>query len=229
MELLPHVSIRDGYGASEIGVMASGVAGADRRRSSASRSGPTARLLSADRTRFLDRRRGRRGRLDRRSATGFRSATSTTRTRRRRRSPIVDGVRVAMPGDRARFARRRPGRAARARLADGEHRRREGVRRGGRGRAEAARRRRRRAGDRSTDERFGQEVTAIVQLAVPARAAAEGAARVVRRPRSPGTRRRARSCSSTAVERHPSGKADYRWARRHERTRHRGPLRFPTA
>ena len=55
MELLPNVTIRDGYGASEIGVMASGETAADaRRRARRFTSSDSARLLSADRTRFLD-------------------------------------------------------------------------------------------------------------------------------------------------------------------------------
>jgi fatty-acyl-CoA synthase len=53
-ELLPHVTIRDGYGASEIGVMASGETGADADTPQRFVLTDSARLLSADRSRFLD-------------------------------------------------------------------------------------------------------------------------------------------------------------------------------
>jgi 3-oxocholest-4-en-26-oate---CoA ligase len=101
LELLPHLTIRDGYGSSETGGMAFG----------ASRKGEETRVfepsagatvLSADRTRFLEpghdeigwtARTGRIpvGYLDDRQAT-------------ERAFPIIQGERVSVPGDRARFA-----------------------------------------------------------------------------------------------------------------------------
>ena len=67
--------------------------------------------------------------------------------------PVIDGVRYAVPGDRARLRGRRRGRAARARLGHDQLRRREDLRRGGRGGAQGpprrVRLRRRRAAERA--------------------------------------------------------------------------------
>jgi fatty-acyl-CoA synthase len=100
LEMLPHVMINDGYGSSETGGMAFGASrlGDETRRFVPS---PGTTVLSADRTRFLqpgDDEVGwtaRRGRvplayLDDREAT-------------ERTFPIIDGVRVSVPGDRAVF------------------------------------------------------------------------------------------------------------------------------
>ena len=54
MELLPHVVIRDGYGASELGVMASGETVADTRQAQRFLLSDAAGLVSGDRTRFLE-------------------------------------------------------------------------------------------------------------------------------------------------------------------------------
>ena len=100
LELLPQLTIVDGYGASETGGMAFGPRSKDR-RAGAFVPGPGAAVASADRTRFLEpgddevgwaARRGRvpLGYLDDREAT-------------EQTFPIVDGERVAIPGDRARL------------------------------------------------------------------------------------------------------------------------------
>ena len=100
VELLPHVTIRDGYGASETGGMAFGA-----RTSQAGGEGfvPAGGgvVTSADRTRFLapgDDEVGwvaRRGRVPL-GYLGDRERTEAT-------FPIVDGDRVAIPGDRGRL------------------------------------------------------------------------------------------------------------------------------
>jgi fatty-acyl-CoA synthase len=101
LELLPHVTIVDGYGASETGGMAYG---ATRRaaRSNGFTPGQGGVVLSADRRRFLapgDDEIGwtaRRGRVPL-GYLGDRERTDET-------FPIIDGQRVAVPGDRARLA-----------------------------------------------------------------------------------------------------------------------------
>ena len=127
--------------------------------------------------------------------------------------PVVDGVRVAIPGDRAQLRGRRAGRAARPRLARREHRRREGVRRRGRGRAQAPRRRRRRARDRPPERavRPGghRHRAARARRRLHDRAScASGAAARLARYKAPRA-----FVFVERVERHPSGKANYRWAR----------------
>ena len=153
----------------------------------------------------------RRGRLDR----AHRARAARLPRRRGRNQRDVPGRRGRAGGGRRRpraVHRRRPGRAARARLARGEHRRREGVRRRGRGRAEAPRRRRRRAGHRRPDERFGQEVVAVVQLTGP-----DAASPAVLRAWCGEHLARYKAPRAflfvDEVRRHPSGKADYRWAK----------------
>ena len=131
VELLPHVTIRDGYGASETGGMAFGARTRQERATASSRAGGGV-VTSADRTRFLEPGDDEVGWVARRGRVplgylGDREKTEAT-------FPIVDGERVAIPGDRGRL------------LADGSiallgrdsmvvnTRRREGLRRGGRGR-----------------------------------------------------------------------------------------------
>lgn len=101
LELLPHVTIVDGYGASETGGMAFGATGrAAKSHGFAPAAG--AAVLSADRRRFLapgDDEVGwtaRRGRVPL-GYLGDRKRTEET-------FPIIDGQRVAVPGDRARLA-----------------------------------------------------------------------------------------------------------------------------
>ena len=66
----------------------------------------------------------------------------------RKTFPVVDGQRVVVSGDRASLRGRRHAAAVRPGLAGGQHRRREGLRRRGRGGAAGAPRGRRRAGGR---------------------------------------------------------------------------------
>lgn len=97
LELLPNVTIRDGYGSSETGGMAFGM---QRRGAPVEGFSPSAgaAVASADRTRFLrpgDEEVGwiaRRGRVPL-GYLGDRQRTEET-------FPIVDGERVAIPGDR---------------------------------------------------------------------------------------------------------------------------------
>jgi acyl-CoA synthetase (AMP-forming)/AMP-acid ligase II len=81
---------------------------------------------------------------------------------------MFEGKRYSVPGDYAR-SRRRLAQPARARLGLHQHRRREGVTRRGRGGAEDPRRS---SSTRSAvgipDEKFGEAITAVVELA-PAR------------------------------------------------------------
>ena len=135
--------------------------------------------------------------------------------------PVVDGVRWAVPGDHAVVDADGIDHAARPRFGVDQHRRREGVPRRGRVGAEGARRRVRRGRRRRARRALG---------------------RARRRGRAAAARRRARRstrCSDharahlagykvprdvvlvDAIERSPSGKPDYRWARsdRHSRRR----------
>jgi len=101
-ELLPHITIVDGYGASETGGMAFGATKRGHELRGFTR-GAGAAVLSADRTRFLgpgDDEIGwtaRRGRVPL-GYLGDRAKTEAT-------FPIIDGQRVAVPGDRARLTR----------------------------------------------------------------------------------------------------------------------------
>ena len=129
--------------------MAYGATRTRRDARAASRRAAGAAVLSADRSRFLapgDDEIGwtaRRGRVPL-GYLGDRKKTEET-------FPIIDGERVAVPGDRARLDAGRHHRAARARLAGREQRRREDLRRGGRGGAAPAPRRRRRARRRAAE------------------------------------------------------------------------------
>lgn len=97
LELLPNVTIMDGYGASETGGMAFGPR-SNAQRSSAFVPSAGGAVASADRTRFLepgDEEIGwvaRKGRVPL-GYLGDREKTEST-------FPIIDGVRVAIPGDR---------------------------------------------------------------------------------------------------------------------------------
>ncbi len=155
-----------------------------------------AAVLSADRSRFLapgDDEIGwtaRRGRVPL-GYLGDRKKTEQT-------FPIIDGERVAVPGDRARLSPRRRDRPARARLPGREQRRREDLRRGGRGGAPPAPRRRRRARRRAAERalrrggRRHRAAPARVRRSMPSRCASSS------RGRSRASRRRARSRSASA-------------------------------
>ena len=101
-EYLPHVMIRDGYGATEIGAAAFGAMpdrGDDVQRFD---PGPDLRVVSEDRTRFLTADDGDEiGWLARcgHVPLGYLDDPEATEAL----FPIVEGVRVAVPGDRARM------------------------------------------------------------------------------------------------------------------------------
>ncbi|WP_329408899.1 AMP-binding protein [Nocardia vinacea] len=98
LELLPHVMVVEGYGASETGGMAFGRS----RRGAEVETfdpGPGATAVSADRTRFLapgDTEIGWAARVGRVPLGYFEDRAATERT-----FPEIDGQRMAIPGDRA--------------------------------------------------------------------------------------------------------------------------------
>jgi len=210
MDLLPHVSIRDGYGASEVGAMASGESTRDSPQVQLFTMGAAARLLSEDRASFLEADNDNVGWVARygRVPLGYLDDEEATQST----FPMIDGVRVAIPGDRARFA---PdgrvellGRDSLVVNTGGEKVFVEEV--------EEVLKRHADVVDALVvgrlSERFGQEVTAIVELTKASEA----------RPRELRewcAERLARYKAPRAfvfvehIERHPSGKADYGWAR----------------
>jgi fatty-acyl-CoA synthase len=209
LELLPHVTIVDGYGASETGGMAFG---ATRRAVKAQGFAPAAgaAVLSADRSRFLapgDEEVGwtaRRGRVPL-GYLGDRKRTEET-------FPIIDGQRVAVPGDRARLA---PdgvivllGRDSLVVNSGGEKIFVEEV--------EEVIRRHPDVVDALVvgrpSDRFGEEVVGIVQLrpdvTLDPHELREFTAQSIARFKAP---RAIAFCER--IRRHPSGKPDYPWAR----------------
>lgn len=100
LELLPRVVIMDGYGSSETGGMAFGASTA-RKATARFQGGDGALVLSGDRSRVLAPGDDETGWVARsgRVPLGYlddRAATEAT-------FPVVDGVRLAVPGDRARL------------------------------------------------------------------------------------------------------------------------------
>lgn len=209
LELLPWITIVDGYGASETGGMAYA---ATRSVAKATGFAPAAgaAVLSADRRRFLapgDDEIGwtaRRGRVPL-GYLGDRKRTEET-------FPIIDGQRVAVPGDRARLG---PdgvivllGRDSLVVNSGGEKIFVEEV--------EEAIRRHPDVVDALVvgrpSDRFGEEVVGIVQLRPEATRdpyqLREFTARSIARFKAP---RSIAFCE--LIRRHPSGKADYQWAR----------------
>jgi len=209
-ELLPNVTIRDGYGASEIGVMGSGDQSGRVAQTQHFQLAPSARILAADKTRFLEPTETEVGWIARTGHVplgylGDAAATSAT-------FPVIDGVRVSVPGDRAQYT------------ADGDvvllGRDSLVVNTGGEKvfveEVEDVLKRH----DHVVDvlvtgrphERFGQEVVAVVQLTSP-----DASSPVELRAWC--TQHLARYKAPRAfvvvveVRRHPSGKADYRWAK----------------
>ena len=135
--------------------------GLTRRRAASARrrrDGARRRTGPGSSTRATTRSAGRPG------GVGCRSATSVTGERTEATFPIVDGERVAVPGDRAPSPRRRHDRDARPRLDGGEQRRREDLRRGGRGRAAPAPRRRRCPRRRAPASGSARRSSRVVQL-----------------------------------------------------------------
>jgi 3-oxocholest-4-en-26-oate---CoA ligase len=210
LELLPHLTVRDGYGSSETGGMAFGASRkGDETRQFAPSAG--AAVLSADHTRFLapgddeigwTARTGRipLGYLDNREAT-------------ERTFPIIDGQRVSVPGDRATFAADGTismlGRDSMVVNTGGEKVFVEEV--------EEVIRRHPDVLDALVvgrpSERFGEEVVALVQLRPGAfltpHDVREFVAQSVARFKAP---RAVLVCDP--IGRHASGKADYAWAKR---------------
>jgi fatty-acyl-CoA synthase len=208
-ELLPQITIVDGYGASETGGMAYGAT-----RSGAKSAGfaPAAggAVLSADRSRFLAPGEEEIGWTARRGAVplgylGDRKKTEET-------FPIIEGQRVAVPGDRARLGRDGVivllGRDSLLVNSGGEKIFVEEV--------EDVIRRHPDVVDalvvgRASD-RFGEEVVGIVQLRPGATTGPhqlrEFAAQSIARFKAP---RAIAFCER--IHRHPSGKGDYAWAR----------------
>ena len=209
LDLLPQLTIVDGYGASETGGMAFGARSRSTRPDGFT-PGAGADVVSEDRSRFLAPGDDEIGWTARRGRVPLGYLDDPERTEAT--FPIIDGERVAIPGDRAQ------------RLADGsirmlgrdahggEHRRREGVRRGGRGGAAPPPRRRRRPGRR-----------AAVRAVRPG-GGGRGGARARARPSIPAQLREFVATDIArfkapravvvcdAVRRHANGKADYRWA-----------------
>jgi fatty-acyl-CoA synthase len=209
-EMLPGVTIRDGYGASEIGVMGSGDQAGRVAQTQRFQVIPSARILADDRTRFLSPDETEVGWIVRTGHVplGYlddEAATSAT-------FPVVAGERLAVAGDRAQFTDDGQvvllGRDSLVVNTGGEKVFVEEV-------EDVLKRH-----DAVVDvlvtgrpsERFGQEVVAVVQLATPD-AASPGDLRAwcgehLARYKAPRA-----IAFVDEVRRHPSGKADYRWAR----------------
>ncbi len=209
LELLPQVTVIDGYGASETGGMAFG---ANNRKTRAASFFPAAgaTVLSADRTRFLEPGEDEIGWTARRGRVplgylGDQAATEAT-------FPIVAGERVAVPGDRAQLEAdgtiRMLGRDSLVVNTGGEKVFVEEV--------EQALLRHPDVVDvlvvGRPSERFGQEVVAVVQRTPDSTATGqelrEFSTGWIARFKAP----RAFTFTDT-IGRHPSGKPDYQWAR----------------
>jgi fatty-acyl-CoA synthase len=209
LELLPQVMVLDGYGSSETGGMAFG-ASTKNAETQAFRGATGAAVLSGDRTRFVepgDEEIGwtvRTGRVPL-GYLGDRDATERT-------FPIVDGRRLAVPGDRASVVADGTivllGRDSLVINSGGEKVFVEEV--------EEAIRRHPDVLDAVVvgrpSERFGQEVVALVQVrpgsALTGADVRAFAGERISRFKAP---RAVRFCDR--IGRHPSGKADYRWAK----------------
>jgi 3-oxocholest-4-en-26-oate---CoA ligase len=208
LRLLPHVTIRDGYGASETGGMAFG---------SLSKAGATkgftpgagAVVIAADRSRILEPGDDQLGWTARRGRVPLGYLNDPEKTLKT--FPIVAGVRLAVPGDRAMIERdgsiRMLGRDAMVVNTGGEKvfvEEVEEVLRSHPGVEDAL------VVGRPSD-RFGQEVTAIVQLRagfiVAPSELREFVAKSIARFKAP---RAVAFCEM--ITRQASGKPDYQWA-----------------
>lgn len=207
---LPRVLIRDGYGATEIGAAASGALPDDSDDLQRFDPGPDTRVLSADRTRYLTAGDDEIGWLARATHVplGYLDDPEATEAL----FPIVEGTRLAVPGDRARVE---PdgrfvllGRDSLVVNTGGEKvfveevedalKHCEGVR----DVVVVGRR----------DERFGQAVVAIVALE-PGHSPDPRALRDRCREQLAGYKAPRAFLFVDRIARHPSGKADYSWAR----------------
>jgi 3-oxocholest-4-en-26-oate---CoA ligase len=209
LELVPHLTVRDGYGSSETGGMAFGAStkGAESQQFA---PGPGARVVSADRSRFLEPGEDEVGWIVRtgRIPLGYLDDPEGTE----RTFPIVAGERMSLPGDRGTLAADGTitvlGRDSMVVNTGGEKVFVEEV--------EEAIRRHPDIEDALVvgrpSERFGQEVVALVQMrpgtSLTPHAVREFAAQSVARFKAP---RAVRFCDQ--IGRHPSGKANYTWAR----------------
>jgi fatty-acyl-CoA synthase len=209
-EQLPHATIRDGYGASEIGVLGSGDQSGRVAQTQHFTLSPAAGILAADRSHFLSPGDDEIGWMVRAGHVplGYLDDEAATRAT----FPEVQGVRVAVAGDRARFTPEGQvvllGRDSLVVNTGGEKVFVEEV--------EDVLKQHDDVVDALVTsrphERFGQEVVAVVQPVSPGvRTAAE--------LREWCTGRLARYKAPRAflfvdeVRRHANGKADYRWAR----------------
>lgn len=210
LELLPHVTVVDGYGASETGGMAFG-ASVRAREAAGLRLSPGGAVLSADRSHLLepgDTELGWTARVGRIPLGYLGDPAKTERT-----FPVIGGRRVSVPGDRARYAADGSivmlGRDAMVVNTGGEKVFVEEV--------EEAICQHPDVVDALVvgrpSERFGEEVVALVQRRPGARLTPgevrEFATRSVARFKAP---RAVLFCER--IGRHPSGKPDYAWARR---------------
>jgi acyl-CoA synthetase (AMP-forming)/AMP-acid ligase II len=210
LELVPHLTVNDGYGSSETGGMAFGASRKDD-ETRQFRLGVGATVLSEDRTRFLspgDSEIGWTARTGRIPLGYLDDPDGTQRT-----FPVVDGRRTSVPGDRATFAEDGTivmlGRDSMVVNSGGEKVFVEEV--------EEAIRRHPDVLDALVvgrpSERFGEEVVALVQVrpgaTVTPHDVREFAAQSVARFKAP---RAVLVCDR--LGRHPTGKADYTWARR---------------
>jgi 3-oxocholest-4-en-26-oate---CoA ligase len=208
-ELLPHVVIVDGYGASETGGMAFGARTRDTAPGGFAPAAGAA-VLSADRTRFLAPGEDEIGWTARRGRVPLGYLDDPGKTEAT--FPVVDGQRVSVPGDRARLAADGTivmlGRDSMVVNTGGEKVFVEEV--------EEVLRRHAQIVDALVvgrpSERFGEEVVAVVQLRQGATTGPgeirDFVSRSLARFKAP---RAVAICDRIA--RHANGKADYRWAR----------------
>ncbi len=209
LELLPEVTVVDGYGASETGGMAFGAMSRTFKTNGHAPAGG-AMVLSADRSRVLEPGDEEIGWIARRGRVplGYlndRAATEAT-------FPVVDGDRLAVPGDRGQLQHdgsiRMLGRDSMVVNTGGEKVFVEEVEQALLGHPDVI--------DvlvvgRPSD-RFGQEVVAVVHLAPGAEVDGEQLREFctlsVARFKAPRA-----FVFTDAIRRHPTGKADYQWAR----------------
>jgi acyl-CoA synthetase (AMP-forming)/AMP-acid ligase II len=208
LAMLPHLTIMDGYGASETGGMAYGARTAASRPAAFSPHAG-ASVVSADRRRFLEAGDPELGWTARRRRVPLGYLGDPERTEAT--FPIIDGQRVSIPGDRAEHLAdgtiRMLGRDSLVVNSGGEKVFVEEV--------EAVLRRHPDVADALVvgrpSERFGHEVVAVVAprdgAALDARALREFVAADIARFKAP---RAVAVCA--AVQRHANGKADYAWA-----------------
>ncbi|WP_045875489.1 AMP-binding protein [Pseudofrankia sp. DC12] len=211
LELLPHLTIVDGYGASETGGMAFG-ASTKNAQTRQFTLGPGGAVLSADRSRFLRTDEDEIGWTARVGRVPLGYLNDSERTEQT--FPIVDGRRITVPGDRARYDPDGSGkivmlgRDAMVVNTGGEKVFVEEV--------EEALRRHPDILDALVvgrpSERFGEEVVALVQprpgASLSPSEVREYASRTVARFKAP---RAVLLCGT--IGRHATGKADYTWAR----------------